>query len=423
MHYEVLNSGMRRLAVIAFGLTVLLRFGIALATGQLHDLDRTEMERVALSVAATGEYANPYSLPTGPTAHVAPLYPLFLAAIFKCFGTGIAGEAVKQLLACGATGLRSALLVWLAARSGLPRRAVWIIGGLSVVYIGALQTETKGDWEAPYAAVALLLLAAQAWRLAYDHAIGVRTAAAVGAFWGISLLLAPAFAPVLGAWALLAAFRYSPRIYWSRLPVLAAALALVLAPWTLRNWRQLGSPVWGRSNFGLEFAVSNAAGAHWSNPLNRVVINASHPLRNTAAALEVRQQGEIAYNRGRLARSLQWVRENPKAFLVLTAQRFRHFWLPSQWWPLAAVQGVFVLLAAAGLYLLEREHRVLAWLIGSIWFAYPLVYYIIQWSSRYRTPMEWSLLLCAGVACDEVLRRLTARREIPEPVEAADVIF
>ena len=46
-----------------------------------------EMASVARSVAATGNYSNPF-LPavTGPTAIVPPLYPLYLALLIKVFG-------------------------------------------------------------------------------------------------------------------------------------------------------------------------------------------------------------------------------------------------------------------------------------------------------------------------------------------------
>ena len=39
-----------------------------------------------------------------------------------------------------------------------------------------------------------------------------------------------------------------------------------------------------------------------------------------------------------------------------------------------------------------------------IWVMYPLTYYVIQWSSRYRQPIEWTLILCASVALCEAYR-------------------
>src|SRR5438270_11242247 len=43
---------------------------------------RAEMEREAISMATTGVLGNLFSLPTGPSATVPPLYPLIMSAIF-----------------------------------------------------------------------------------------------------------------------------------------------------------------------------------------------------------------------------------------------------------------------------------------------------------------------------------------------------
>jgi len=46
-----------------------------------------EILNVARTLAETGTFGNPYTaLPTGPTAHVAPIYPMFLALLIKLFG-------------------------------------------------------------------------------------------------------------------------------------------------------------------------------------------------------------------------------------------------------------------------------------------------------------------------------------------------
>jgi hypothetical protein len=71
---------------------------IVLITKPYVNLDRFEMERAAISLAETGVLGNPYAIPTGPTAHVAPLYAGLLAIIFSLFGTGVDGEIVKVCL-------------------------------------------------------------------------------------------------------------------------------------------------------------------------------------------------------------------------------------------------------------------------------------------------------------------------------------
>jgi hypothetical protein len=43
-----------------------------------------------------------------------------------------------------------------------------------------------------------------------------------------------------------------------------------------------------------------------------------------------------------------------------------------------------------------------------LWF--PIVYYVVNWSSRYRMPMEWVLVLLAGVAVAGIYDRFLAPR-------------
>jgi hypothetical protein len=49
-------------------------------------------------------------------------------------------------------------------------------------------------------------------------------------------------------------------------------------------------------------------------------------------------------------------------------------------------------------------------LILGIWICYPPVYYIMLWSSRYRYPINWTLMLTAAVALDYALSMVTGRR-------------
>jgi hypothetical protein len=49
-----------------------------------------ETGAVADQLARTGEYANPYALPTGPTAHPLPFYTGVMALIYRLFGVTMA---------------------------------------------------------------------------------------------------------------------------------------------------------------------------------------------------------------------------------------------------------------------------------------------------------------------------------------------
>ncbi|MCC6857906.1 MAG: hypothetical protein IT158_05070, partial [Bryobacterales bacterium] len=81
-----------------------------------------ENGRVALSLLRTGRFADPYLIPTGPTAHPTPLWPAVLALIYRAFGVTATAGYVRALAAIASYSLLFALMPWLAQRLGLGMR-------------------------------------------------------------------------------------------------------------------------------------------------------------------------------------------------------------------------------------------------------------------------------------------------------------
>src|SRR5664280_409108 len=73
-----------------------------------------EAESIALSLVNKHEFADPFAVPTGPTAHTTPFYPLLLAGVYTLFGTGYAGDLARSLLIIGVYSFLYASFVWLA---------------------------------------------------------------------------------------------------------------------------------------------------------------------------------------------------------------------------------------------------------------------------------------------------------------------
>src|SRR3954453_6746337 len=89
-----------RLMLCCFAVAFIIRMLILYGTGLDERLDPTEMASVAVTWARTGQIANAYmAMPTGPTAHVAPGYPILIGLVYRVFGDGSFGERVKQTLA------------------------------------------------------------------------------------------------------------------------------------------------------------------------------------------------------------------------------------------------------------------------------------------------------------------------------------
>jgi hypothetical protein len=105
------------------------------------------------------------------------------------------------------------------------------------------------------------------------------------------------------------------------------------------------------------------------------------------------------FNADRKRDAMEWISTHRAEFLGLTWQRIVHFWFPTGRNSIhQGALALFTLLAFTGLALLARMQSPAFWFAAVIWMTYPLTYYIIQWSSRYRQPMDWSLILAAGVA-------------------------
>jgi hypothetical protein len=447
-------------------LVLFLALGIRLHTvfgsgSPSHVLRGLEAQAVADSLASTGAFSNPFRYETGPTAHLAPVYPLFLGGLERLFPDEENYEAAKQVLSALAASLHYALLPLLAVAAGLPRR-VGVLGALVGIVMFLLlpanvrPLETQGSWENTWAAlgiVALSILAASTFRQAR---FTTGRAVAWGVAWGVYLLLIPTMALVFPVWLIQLRISdcglrisrdgvRSPQSAidnpqsrgltgpnrasethgkpgpapaarrWLRFAGLSTACLLVtLAPWTIRNWFVLGSPVWGRDNLGLELHVSNndCAAATFAEMQRSGCHAKTHPNANPQEAAKIREVGEIRYNQQRLRDALAWVRSHPARFTGLTLERFALFWFPEVGRGVASYPLWGVTLAGfAGLILCYKENRLTALLFGSLLLVYPLIYCFVQHFLRYRYPILWVSSLMTAYALTVAWQRFKAGRE------------
>src|ERR1700693_6309535 len=95
---------------IIFAVSSVIRIVKVLAAPRPPGTHLSEMENIAKSLALHGTFADPYILPTGPTAHTAPGYPILLGLIFLLFGTGAAGETMSRIASAIGSSIQYALL-------------------------------------------------------------------------------------------------------------------------------------------------------------------------------------------------------------------------------------------------------------------------------------------------------------------------
>lgn len=100
-----------------------------------HRLDDNwgEAQNIALTLARTGQFANPYRIPTGLTAHTGPVYPAINALLYRFAGDTLLADRLRQVLNMAFAATAYALLPLLAVRLGLGLRT-----GLIAGFAGAL---------------------------------------------------------------------------------------------------------------------------------------------------------------------------------------------------------------------------------------------------------------------------------------------
>ena len=385
-----------------------------------------ETQAVADSLVNTGQFANPFRFPTGPTAHLAPLFPMFLSGLMRATGNGKRYEVVKELCSALAASLQYALLPLLAFALRVPKRVGIAAALLSIALFAAAPVsvravETQGSFEHTYVAsgaVAVTLLAATTFR---SHRFSPVWSAVWGFAWGVFLLLVPSMALVYPALLIAGLLCCQPehrRPFALFAACSTATLLLTLTPWTVRNLKVLGSPIWGRDNLGLElYASNNDCAAATYNEMYRSGCHArTHPNASPAEAALIVQLGEAEYNSRRLKDATGWIVSNPGRFITLTAKRVRLFWFP-ELGPASASLPLWLItvLGFAGIGLCFVRNRLAAALFAAVLVFYSLGYSVVQHNVRYRYPILWASTFMASYALMVLWQRMMEPRGSPRP--------
>ena len=375
-----------------------------------------ELDSIAMSLVTTGEFANPYIVPTGPTAHLPPIPPAILALIYKVFGitmtAGIAGWLFRMLAQSAIWGL----LPWIGGRVGVGWKAGFM-GGLA----GALFPQWLAHGEA-LAAVLLGLLAVAVIKR-WESVPRPAGSLLLGLAFGISFHVQPVFLLVFLGYLGFELYWRSDHGKWRSVALVAVAALVACVPWGVRNYRAFDAVFFVRSNFGLELRMGNHEGAEASIDHPHFRNDPPHPRSHPEDALKVREWGEVPYMRESGAAARAWIVSHPGDFTRLTAKRIGYFWLgpldkPGIALLFAILSGLAFLGAVRAVRTLPPP-RTAVLLIPLL--TYPLVYYLVPWQHRYRFPIEWILYLLAGAALLGLVNPAGAPGRIRAPAAPARV--
>jgi hypothetical protein len=360
-----------------------------------------ETTRVARSLLESGQFRDPFAqAPTGPTAHVAPAYPVLYSIVVAIFGREQAGFLALRVLTIAAHSLAGACLPWLAVLCGMHLS----VGAAAALVSAVMPIPGRCfKWESLF--VALLLVALMCFTLAWFQERRLKAILILGTLWGATMLFSPSVTPIWLVWGAIMAYR-------GRFPTRGQAIAFgvlplaIVAPWLARNCYTFGQFIFVRGNLGLELAVSNNdCASSWSLDNLRSGCSARfHPNEILDVARQVAALGEPRFNALQLEKAASWIRANPSKFALLTVERLWRFWFPpthhekgTGYWNVLLI-SLLTLLGIPGFFLLARVNGSAAWLFGGCLAAFPLIHYSVQIDLRYRYPILWISVFLASVA-------------------------
>jgi len=270
----------------------------------------------AEELAAGKGYLSPDGM---PTAFWPPGWPLALSVAFRLLG--VSGAVVGLFnLACAAL---SALLVLLLGRklfdSALTGRLALLLLALypnNAAYVPLALTEVF--YTTLLLAICWLLVAGRGWKalIFAGFLLGVATLVKAQTLAVVPLVLGIGVLRVTRSWS----------SFWRAIPpalgktvLLVALAALAVAPWSLRNQRELGTLVTVSTNGGFTLLTGN----------NDTATGGYTPEDPVVRALEARSDlDEVTRDAEARRLGMAWISANPGRFLALMPMKFVKLWGP-----------------------------------------------------------------------------------------------
>lgn len=353
---------------------------------------------------------------TGPTAWLAPVYPLLLAGIFRLFGIftvhAFFAAAILNIIFSTAVCVPIYYAGKRIAGVGVASGAAW----LWAVFPNAIMIPFEWIWDTCLSA----LLAAAILRATMElgGSQKFRDWCSYGLLWGFALMSNPALAsllPVLLGWVTYSSWQKGT-LRLER-PILAAgAVILCCLPWTMRNYKEFHRFIPLRSSLPFELWIGN------NEIFDEHSTHAPARITRYEEARRYEQLGETAYLQEKWAAALNFIRSHPGLEVKLCAKRFLAIWtgLENPIDGLLHAESLLVrvvlicnALAAIGALLgigfLYRRKSEFTFPVAAFPIVFPCVYYITHASLRYRHAIDPIVLLLTAIAANGVFRMFAGK--------------
>jgi hypothetical protein len=364
-----------------------------------------ETGSIAYALATGKGFSNPFRGDTGPTAWLAPVYPLMVAAAFKLFGAftirAFFSLVILNILFSSAVCVPLFYVGQRVGGIGVGSAAAW----LWALFPGAIMVPFEWIWDTSLSA---LLATVLLWAtLELPNASRWRDWCGYGFLWGFALLSNPSLGSLLLPLPICAAYRaWKHGLPWLARPAAALGLAILCCvPWTIRNYVVFHRLIPLRSNFALELYIGNNENYDDKHPRYPGAITKERELYRYF------RMGEIPFMDEERRKAVKFIVTHPRVEVILFAQRFVAFWTgiphPMENFLNADSVLVRVLLLCAtlsgigallGIVALVCRRSPYAMPLAAFPIILPLVYYVTHTSLRYRHPIDPIVLLLTVIA-------------------------
>jgi 4-amino-4-deoxy-L-arabinose transferase-like glycosyltransferase len=377
-----------------------LRLAVIVVTLKAHPASwffaqASELNELTHSLLTGHGLSSPFGGLTGPSAFLAPGYPLFIAAIFRVFQPQSFASAFVLMLLQSIFASATIVTMMLLARkifSNTAANLAGIIWAISppLLFLPIIYWDTSFSILLLTLFITLCVYCAESATWRAWLAIAVCALTALNTNPSLAIAIAGCF-----LWTVIVVYRKDSRRSLAA-PVAAALLiAVCFSLWPLRNYERLHAFIPLRSNLGYELWQGNRPGSDgFFSP-------ALHPNVNQQEYQRYASLGEVAYMREKSELAKSAIRADPARFAGLTAKRFFSFWSglsqPSVW-PMVAYASATTLLGLLGLVLLFRTQKKIAILFAIPLLLLPLPYYLTHPDYRFRCVVDPLLAMLAAYA-------------------------
>ncbi len=370
-----------------------------------------ETGAIAKSLASGHGFSSPFRTISGPSAWLAPLYPLFVAGVFKVWGIYSDASAFVIFTVNSIFSAVTCLPLYLVARRLFNRRVALTTALIWAVAPPAMFWATNWVWET---ALSTLLLTWLIWiTLTLADSESIRPWLVFGLAWGISALTNPSllsFFPISLACPLWIR-RSRSRPWGTRAAVTLLIFLNLITPWLLRNFEVFHYPVFIRPNLWAEISFGNGEGADgtWQSRI--------HPSMNARENAAYDLMGEVQYVQWKKIQVTEFISQHPGQFARLCLRRICLFWsgysspnedhrtLRATCWL------AFTSLAFAGVILALKRGVPGSLPITLLLLFYPMAYYVSFAFSRYKHPLEPIMTTMAVYATSSIFDRKTRSKK------------